>query len=61
MNEKTRLLQGLTKLPPEELAKLQITVERQRAHALVKASAGTGVSPGGGRSWGTWGRSTAAH
>lgn len=59
MNEKTRLLQGLTKLPPEELAKLQITVERQRAHALLKASAGKLASPGVGRSWGTWGRPTA--
>lgn len=46
------LLDGLTKLSPTELAQVQITVARQRGHAMAK-SAGSSVT---GRGWNSWGK-----
>lgn len=60
MNEESQLLLQLAKLKPAELAKVQITIERQRAHALAKSAAQPVAQSSVPRGWGTWGRPIAA-
>lgn len=42
-DKKLQLLTELAKLPPHELAKLQITIERRRAREMAKAASQSGV------------------
>lgn len=51
-DKKLQLLTELAKLPPHELAKLQITIERRRAREMAKAASRPGVRLTSG--WGAW-------
>jgi len=46
------LLDELTKLSPTELMQVQITVARQRGHAMAKSAGSSATS----RGWNTWGK-----
>lgn len=50
------LLDGLNKLSPTELAQVQVTVARQRGHAMAKSADASAT----GRGWSTWGKPFAA-